>query len=465
MSYASDVYSDIEQMSQDPALLGDLSPAARATLGLVRFTVDQALQGKTPQQIAQDLADQAIGAGLQAGQQLLAQIAASVSPELGQLAGAVIPYVGWIVQMLLSAKPAGNQASVQSYTKGAQEVYEPIGQLGYSPGFGTGPGGQILPVDLFVRKELSPNKFGRRFQYTSMGRALCAITEYDGDMKAAHAKLGKGVGVPLARRMQFRTLRRRIVDSYNRLSDGGAALWTIYLDLLRHEFDCGHLTPTYARYLTVLDAGYNRWKGNADKDGSAGVTLETWEYNDLFAPVSIDLLKYGINHAQKMAVDENAGPWTFPMLFDSRARQQIYDTVQGWRQTLAPRYVQFQTLEEKVLAYMAAHKKPHIVLTLPSKKVKIAPQQMAAAAKGAANAAKLKAAVVKKAAEWTQAAGAQAAAPHLAMPAATIPVPAPTVPVPTVVHGLSFTPDTMRRAAGIGAAAPAAAAIAALLFL
>lgn len=473
MSYAEDIYSDLQTLSNDSAVVNDLSPAARSTLSLVRFTCDQALQGKTPEQIAQQLADQAIGAGLQAGQQLLAQIASSISQEMGQLAGAVIPYVGWIVSMLLNAKPAGNVASVEQYTQGALEVYTPVGMAGHAPGFGTGPGGALMPVDLFIHKDKGIQKNGHRlFEYTSLGQALASITEYDGAMDAVHAKLGSNVGIPLARRTVFRALRRRIVDSYNRLSDGGAALWTIYLDLLRHEFDCGHLTPTYVRYLTVFGGAWNAAIAhNSDDDGSCpwgGGThaIEAGQYNSQIAPITDKLLKQGIQAAQELAVAKHVGPWTFPPLFDSRARQQIYDTVQGWRQTLVPKYVQFETLESKVLAYLKAHQTPKLKITLPAPKVKIAPAVQKAAANVVQNQA-LKKATLAAAEKWQKAAGPLPVAPHVAGPAATIPVPSPAAPVPTIVPGLSFqiSPDTMKRAAGIGEVAPVAAAAALLLFL
>lgn len=462
MSYATDVCGEIETLSKDQAVMNDLSPAARATLGAVQFAIHQSLKGKSPAEIAAQLADQAVGAGLQAGQQLLAQIATAISPDLGQAAGAIIPYVGWIVQMLLDAKPAGNVASVQSYTAGAFEMYQPIGQAGHSPGFGTGPGGQLLPVDLLIRKELAPDKQtgARRFQYTSMGQALAAMTEYSGP----RAEL------PLARRAVFRSLRRQIVASYNRLSDGGAALWTVYLDLLRHAFDTGALTPTKALYLNVFGGAYNAFHGNAERDGSC--YYATWgmdqaEYHD-HEVVTDKLWSSGKNAAQQLAVERNSGAWTYPPLFDSRSRQQIYDTVQGWRQTLAPKYVQFQTLETKVLEYLKTQGKPKIVLKLPAKTpFKVAPQIVQAAAKTATQSKALQTAVASAAAAWTKQAGPLPALPHAYVPQAVPTTAHPTGPIPTVVPGLSFqiTKATEEPRRGLAEAAPVAAGAAALLLL
>jgi hypothetical protein len=122
---------------------------------------------------------------------------------------------------------------------------------------------------------------------------------------------GAQLGPSAARRAQFRLLRQAIDASYRPAtgtrSDGGAALWILYLDLLREEWKQGHLTgPWLAWVLARRPAAYE-------------VQIMTGPWGDETT--------YATGQDQGCA---------------SQAANQILNLAQQWDRAVDPRYTQGQ---------------------------------------------------------------------------------------------------------------------------
>ncbi len=80
--------------------------------------------------------------------------------------------------------------------------------------------------------------------------------------KKAHLKAVKTKGLPYAWAKRFRTLRRGIEASRNKDgSDGGVALWVIYLDLLTTAFRRMYLSQTYIEWIYRRPSSFY-WMGS-----------------------------------------------------------------------------------------------------------------------------------------------------------------------------------------------------------
>lgn len=207
--------------------------------------------------------------------------------------------------------------------------------------------GTTVPADIFARQVSLPGHHGWKDR-SLLGEALIAVTEgveIDGDTgrkdlddsldsvpelahqrerlavvtcryrkRAANQPFWEidcptsGVGVPEKRRRFFRLVRQAIEASWRPpgggglASDGGVALWPVYLDMLYREFREGHLTDEYVRWLV----GASFYKSS-----------KTWDLN----------------------VKDNTG-WEcyVPALSD-----QVLRLRDAWRDTIEPRYTPHTT--------------------------------------------------------------------------------------------------------------------------
>jgi len=155
----------------------------------------------------------------------------------------------------------------------------------------------------------------------SFERLIAAnIAHCDREWRRAHPTRAQ-LGPTPARRAQYRALRRAIRASYvpslgrGAQSDGGAGLWTLYLDLLRDDFARGHFPAGYA-----TDALYRR----------------QWVYVPRHMPFAAPTLMFG-----------DSGDYTTPLQGNQTcaalAYSQIEAIVQTWGRAVDPRYQTGQT--------------------------------------------------------------------------------------------------------------------------
>lgn len=273
-AYADKAMSALGVVIKDPQAMAALSPTVRLGVTIAKVAISELSSAEGGSSL--------LPAAVMAFINDVSNTAATISSEVGQALSSVgdaLPIIGAAISMFSSAEELisqQKQAVMQNLAAGCANSYVPV--------LGTGRGKKIMPADIFVSSWAGGKAAvtvagpgGKTFLVspavagfpvpTGLGEALIAMTECI-DNVPGRGMGSPNMGVPAARRALFRQIRKAIEASavHPELTDGGASLWPIYLDLLRSEFDAGHLTSNYAAYLWVL-SGQSIGPGAAQPGG------------------------------------------------------------------------------------------------------------------------------------------------------------------------------------------------------
>lgn len=301
----------------DGAALGALSPVARITLNTIRVVTEDVLKEpieKLSRTLISELSEQ------------IGNIATSLGLEMMD----VIPYLGTIIKAiaslisLIASAKAAQEAELQEYCSLFLDRYK------LPAGTGSSLAGCVLcPTDLFAAN-IAPESWrgGAPKLRCALAQVLMRITEGspmdvdDLNWNQAAVDLAKaarddsnltpkpanvlraewitmtdqrfadmatvypiiaireglsyhpGLGMPKARTAQLRALRKAMEACYGpslpagAVSDGGVALWPVYLDLFLDCFTKGWLNWDYCAYLLRCDI--------TGSDGNAHVSETGW---------------------------------------------------------------------------------------------------------------------------------------------------------------------------------------------
>ncbi len=284
-SYGQLVADSVQAVVTEPGLVAELSPQARVATQSLNVAISEGLGtelGKTPiAGLSPTIVDAVSLAATMVVKQVVARFASEFAQEAaGELAigvSDVIPLIGAIIGVLTAPELQAGGIGPASDDPAERAAYC-RGQ--YAPPVGTGPGQMVMPADLFA-PNAARNGFGEAVT-SSLGEALRLMTEVDslelGADKATLTKNGNllkslggpsasasawmlapNIGIPASWQLIFRKLRLAMAASYgptmraaNKVSDGGAALFPIYVDLLRLCWARGHMTPRYAKTIQQL---------------------------------------------------------------------------------------------------------------------------------------------------------------------------------------------------------------------
>jgi len=283
----------INTLHQTPEAIANLGPVATAAFDAARGVVLQ-IGEEVLTEVGQMILTEVLE---EIGPVLAAQLVGVVGGVAGAVAG-VVPVIGFVVSlvsMAMDAQAAGDDERARQEAALCNEA----STHGIT---GTGaPGGFITPADIFALN--LDTTYHADYPNSSLGMAIVAITEGFGPLPGDPAKAAEraqdrasgysvgvddnplrhanevlepsgmwtyppgysmpghfahlmqshgprpehaAVGIPYAVRQQLQALRRAI-GSYG--EDRGLSLWPIYLDLILHEIDVGHLTLDYMRWL------------------------------------------------------------------------------------------------------------------------------------------------------------------------------------------------------------------------
>jgi hypothetical protein len=183
------------------------------------------------------------------------------------------------------------------------------------------PGIKPRPYVLLFTNDDDDDPFSDKVKpYPTSGRAWSKMAEETIEITDKPFSIllgGKKVGIEPHRRKQLQKIRRAIRESYRPgaygdKSDGGAAMWLVYLDILRDLVKTGAIPPEYISYVLVRrQYAYVPLKG-------FGTVLFGWNPKYL-APTQSGLHTCAAN-----------------------ATNQILAAVQQWDNSAAPRYAQGQ---------------------------------------------------------------------------------------------------------------------------
>ncbi len=234
----------------------------------------------------QGLILEVVAAELLKGPSIIAGLIPEALSTALEAAGAMaelIPMMGAVIGVAVEYGGAPERTDEQNRQTCLDGYVPPGGQQGSPPrggrGLGTGDGGSVVPADFFValmktQQNLSdaqvkqrqlppPSGVGLGHYASSIGRVLRSMSEFDPVSVAEGEKSlvalrqffkQPNLGVPADARARFKRIRETIERSWqDPNTDGGLALWPIYLELFRREFRLGHLSPQYARFLAYLD--------------------------------------------------------------------------------------------------------------------------------------------------------------------------------------------------------------------
>jgi len=174
---------------------------------------------------------------------MLPKVSASMMSEVGSAAADIVPLIGTALSIGITVLSSIQAASKDKAIKACQDFYDPHA-------LGTGYGGALMPCDLIASRELGA-------PYTStVGATLQAVGEntsretYSKSHYAAACKAGPSPScpyIPHETRMILHTLFMAILKMRgDPKTDGGAALWPVYIDLLWAQFRLGLMNYDWA---------------------------------------------------------------------------------------------------------------------------------------------------------------------------------------------------------------------------
>lgn len=180
----------------------------------------------------------------------------------------------------------------------------------------TGSGGATRAVDLFMRDH---PKFG--LVRPDVGALLVYVTEDPDKLNFKLRHRDAKLGVPDAERAKFKHWRE-LVDGCYRQLDGGAAIYPLWLDLLRQQYDRGHITTSslraqhFYRDLRLMNQSGPHAKGWA----------RDWAITAAYIKGKDSLPPNGNEDRPCCA------------RFDPRSREQVAEILRVWRNTAFPSY-------------------------------------------------------------------------------------------------------------------------------
>lgn len=305
LSYSQLVGGVVDGVTQDKVLMASLSPPSRMAAGVLDLVIKAAMSGTNA---ASSVGSVLVDASVALAHEVLKEVLSDIAKEVSKDAASVVPVIGAVISILIDILAGIGSASGTGSTSNDINVRRIYCQNQFAPLRGTGPGMQVVPSDYFGDSE---NGYGE-LSYPSIGIALMNITETAVNMDAIRAlasvrravgdhsldwSASTKLGIPAKVRTLFVALRTALEKTYKR-GDGGAALWPLYIDLLRIQFDTGHMTDKMAEYLVIQN------------------TETIWP---------------------KRGADE-----TTCYYHEKRGLQSALDLLRGWRQSVKPFYGQFK---------------------------------------------------------------------------------------------------------------------------
>lgn len=286
-------------------------------------------------------------------QSVLVEAGADIVGEALNVALEVVPYAGGFISALLSVPTArGSGYSVEEARYYCSRL-EPEGSLrgpNGNSGFGTGPGGEMLPADLFV---FEVDESGRVWQ-TELGQTLMYATE-------TYGAEPDNLKMPPERRVAYRALRRAIERSWTHVdkpwtskgapTDGGALLWLVYNDMLSEDWDAGRLSRELVLYRVLLQGALT--PGHEKLEGFAPPTTLERNASMLLGMTYLPAVTTATKPPEDAMIAwasyevQRHGYLTVPCVVWNRTPVDgVANLVTIWKQTISPSYAQFPSLEE-----------------------------------------------------------------------------------------------------------------------
>lgn len=276
-------YGTYTRQAYDSALSvrDELSPGPRAVLDAGTSFMAAIAGGDT------------IGAAVASvGTTMARDLAVTVASEVGGELAQVVPVVGQIVALVVDAITFQAQGGGRS----ADECVRLAGDW-YRPFRNSGPNKTLMPPDFFmsVSGDWTSAKFRKsgtellksgEWGFTTFGQALWCITETEiAPVPVTNtilvSQVLQPIGLPPERRAVYEKLRLGIMAARGEHdSDGGWALWNIYLDMLHRDFLFSRMTPTVAAGLCWAEGiGDPRARVSSDGHYNLGVSKQKsrWE--------------------------------------------------------------------------------------------------------------------------------------------------------------------------------------------
>lgn len=253
----------VASFTADASAVASLSPQSR----IMVVTIENAIEGvigKSIDSIARDLAanvSDALGAVVKDS---ITNVSEAI-PFIGQVLSAVMVIVDDITGKE-QAKEAQKEANAQSCAR-REAQFTPVG---------TDPGRVVVPADIFgrydkqdaalINLEWDYVESGAVGPRPTIGESLIRVTEDFKERAALIEQLRKGgwkgSDIPSNRRKLFQKLREAIEiqrkHSPKGSTDGGKALFPLYLDLLRDTYSRGWMSDSLASFLLGMRIGVAR---------------------------------------------------------------------------------------------------------------------------------------------------------------------------------------------------------------
>lgn len=300
-------------MSVDTAIRNELSPMGDLFFQVGAASYEMAAGGKVDiGEVVQLSAKVIDGLGVKASE-LLVSVLGDLGEDVAAAVGAASSALGPVGAAMAAVLVTGLKVSA-AYTQSAREGAAKACQASYKP---PGPPtratayGGLLPCDFLN------GSVGRVFQ--DVGERNCHFETVAGYQVLVCG--GSNRGIPVGTRHLLKQMREAIQSARgDPKSDGGLTLWPVYIDLLRAQFDRGHID----------------WK------------LAGWIYDCETLP---PYLYYPSGAA--------AGEWQRCKCrsYETRAWQEFAQVMTDWKLTIEPVYAMDQpkaaALRQKVAAALA----------------------------------------------------------------------------------------------------------------
>jgi hypothetical protein len=357
-TYANKAVAAMNAIAGNTAVTSQLAPVVSAGVQLVQVAYKEISSSVASAATGPSFVTKIEGMALSLANDVLnlseeeAAGAAQLAADVGGAIADAIPIIGMVVSMFENASTLLGQeqdANIQQQIQNCTNFFRPV--------VGTGAGGSTKPADIFVAgytKAVAPTYVtgpsGKQVQLTagsaalpypsSVGAALIALTE-------CAASGGGAPGIPATTRALFTMLRLAIEASAldPAKTDGGAQVWPVYIDLLRSEFDSGHITPAYAMSLwhTAFPARFGGFSLPTPVNDDAGIpalppgpcafTVVPWSPPD---PTTVaGLIKAACSKYSAAACSTQVDCRDI----DQRPILSVVAMVNSWRDTIMPNHV------------------------------------------------------------------------------------------------------------------------------
>lgn len=220
---------------QEVTAYGGVSPVANAMVSGIEVAIETALASGDPNPI---------GVGLQLGLSMIASAATHVAGQVvGEAIGGIVPVVGGLINVIAGTPAAKSvdqsMASLDAYCAGYDGRIQ-----------GSAAQGAIIGADYFLTERktpgtYSPSKYFKGPWRTPFAQTCWAVFETR-LWTVGYPKAPKKVaGFHPSQRRTFRAVRRAISSAWGQQgTDGGAALWLIYADMIAEALEAAENDAT-----------------------------------------------------------------------------------------------------------------------------------------------------------------------------------------------------------------------------